>query len=186
VRVSSNTATWPFDKILSVGNIEYSNEHSNVVATGPAVEQDLASFSTEVEEGRHMTPSSVSITEERKTITHQIPQQPSHLSCLQALYPRQPLDDPPFEVISRQHRLSVVSKTSEVIEVRSPGLEAARKRSLPSSSPARVDSGGQLARTAAYIRECLTRRSSACDELVCPTEKVPRIGRWSPHLDDIF
>ena len=84
----------------------------------------------------------------------------------------QPPDDPipPIEVISRQRdTLRVVNKTSGVYRVRSPSLKTARKQSVTPS----VEGEGQLARAAAYIWERILRRSSACDEFVPRTPKVP-------------
>jgi len=59
-RVSLKTATPRFGKIPFADGIERSDDRSNVI-TGPAVEQALNLFSTEVGEGRRVTDTVVSI-----------------------------------------------------------------------------------------------------------------------------
>src|SRR6266576_1611037 len=184
-RVSSKAATPRFGKIPSANGIERSDDRSKVII-GPAVEQALTLFSSEVGEGRRVSDTVVSIHNEEKEDVYA----PNHsaASTLPASTPTdpsvpptfdvpqlKPSDDriPRFGVIYRRHNLSVVSKTSLTSEVHSPSLETARKRSHPSSTFTRVEGGGQLARAAAYIRERSTRRSPAFDEFVCRTPKVP-------------
>ena len=55
----------------------------------------------------------------------------------------------------------------------SPSLKTARKQSIVSCVPVSVEGEGQLARAAAYIRECIKRRSLASDEFPCHSDKVP-------------
>src|SRR6266550_4737685 len=102
---------------------------------------------------------------------------PAALSVLYTLAVPQPHRSadpiPPFEVISRRRDSNVVNKTSLASVEHSTSPKTTQKWSNPSSAPARVDGGGQLARAAAYIRERTTRRSPAFDEFVCQTPKGP-------------
>src|SRR6266550_8302220 len=134
-RVSLKTATPQFGKIPFANGIERSDDRSKVII-GPAVEQALTLFSNEVEEGRRVSDTVVSIHNEEKEDVYA----PNHsaASTLPASTPAdpsipptfdvpqlQPSENPipPLEVISRRHELSVVSKASEASSGRSRGLE---------------------------------------------------------------
>src|SRR6266576_3479239 len=183
-RVSLKTATPRFGKIPFADGIERSDDRSKVII-GPAVEQALTLFSSEVGEGRRVTDTVVSIHDEDRdkcspsSLTTFMLQTsaPSALSIapMSTLWPLLPTENPipPLEVISRRHELSVISKASEASSGRSRGLETARKRSRPSFTPSGGEGGGQLARAAAYIQERLKQCSSAFDEFVRWTPKVP-------------
>ena len=151
---------------------------------GPAVEQALTLFSNEVEEGRRVADTIVSNQNEMKGVRHtpshpaaftQPDSAPAALSVLYTLAVPQPHRSadpiPPFEVISRRRDSNVVNKTSLASVEHSTSPKTTRKWSNPSSAPARVDGGGQLARAAAYIREHATRRSPAFDKFICRTPR---------------
>src|SRR6266550_3735900 len=111
-RVSSKAATPRFGKIPSADSIERSSDRSNVI-TGPAVEQALNLFSTEVGEGRRVTDTVVSIHDEDRdkcspssSTTFMLQTSaPSALSIapMSTLWPLLPTENPirPLEVISR-------------------------------------------------------------------------------------
>ena len=184
-RVSQRPSSLRFGEIPSADGIERSDEHSNAII-GPAIEQALAPFSSEVGEGQRAPDSVVSIhneeTEDRHTPSHlaaftlpaSAPTTPSvhpaHVISRRQL-PVDPI--PPVEVISRRRSLYVVNKASLASVAHLPSLETARKQSRPSSTLLRGEGGGQLARAAAYIRERSTQRSSALDEFVRRTPKAP-------------
>ena len=174
-----------FGKSLSADDIERSDEHSKVII-GPAVAQALNFFSSEVGEGRRVPDSVVSIQNGAKenghspnpltafTLPASVPVSLSVPPARVGSHPQRPEDPiPSIEAISGRHNLSVVNKTSLASVAHSPMLEATRRWSRSSSTPARDEGGGQLASAAAYIRERSSRRSSAYDEFGCRTPKVP-------------
>src|SRR6266550_2324504 len=185
MRVSLKVANPRVGEKRPAEDIECSSEHSKMIM-GPAVEQALTLFSTEVEEGRRVTDTVVNIQNEGKEDNYArghsaaltlpasapaAPSVPSTLAVPQLQCSADPI--PPFEVISRRRDSKVVNKTSLASVAHSPSPKTTRKWSNPSYAPARVDGGGQLARAAAYIRERTTRRSPAFDEFVCRTPKGP-------------
>src|SRR6266576_3387702 len=184
MRVSLKVANPRVGEKRPAEDIECSEEHSKMIM-GPAVEQALTLFSTEVGEGRRVTDTVVSIHDEDRdkcspsssttftlpASTPAAPSVPSTLAVPQLQRSADPI--PPFEVISRRRDSKVVNKTSLASVEHSTSPKTTRKWSNPSSAPARVDGGGQLARAAAYIRERTTRRSPAFDEFVCRTPKGP-------------
>src|SRR6266550_929831 len=167
-RVSLKTATPQFGKIPFADGIERSDDRSNVI-TGPAVEQALNLFSTEVGEGRRVTDTVVSIHDEDRD---KCSPSSSTTFMLQTSAPSA-LPVPPMRVISQLHRSVDPIPPSEVVP-RRRGLNVVNKTSLshPSFTPP-SSGGGQLARVAAYIRERSTRRSPAFDKFTCWTPKVP-------------
>ncbi|KAF8328768.1 hypothetical protein F5887DRAFT_1186105 [Amanita rubescens] len=192
--VSSKTANRPFDKTPSADGIERIDERSNA-NIGPAVEQALAFFSTEVGERRRVSDAVISIHNGEK----EDERSPSHSTAFTPLAPAPttpsvrptravplllPSDDmiPPIEVISGRRNPNVVSKASTMDESYSPGSE-------PLTAHAGVSDGGQPARAASYIRERSIRCSSAFDELVRRTPKVPpdKIMKSEPlrHIPDV-
>src|SRR6266550_3989600 len=153
---------------------------------GPAVEQALTLFSSEVGEGRRVTDTVVSIHNGEKEDEYS--HKPSAALTLPASTPvtlsvppmrvisqlHRSVDPiPPFKAVSRRRDLNVVNKTSLTKVDHSPNLETARKQSHPPSTPMIVDGGGQLTRAAAYIRERSIRRSPAFDEFVRQNPKAP-------------
>src|SRR6266550_2279821 len=185
MRVSLKVANPRVGEKQPAEDIECSKEHSKMIM-GPAVEQALTLFSTEVEEGRQVTDTVVNIQNEGKEDNYarghsaalMLPASaPTALSVPSTLAVPQLQRSadliPPFEVISRRRDSKVVNKTSLASVAHSPSPKTTRKWSNPSYTPARVDGGGQLARAAAYIREHATRCSPAFDEFVCRTPKGP-------------
>ncbi|KAF8347147.1 hypothetical protein F5887DRAFT_915922 [Amanita rubescens] len=119
-RVSLKTVAWRFGKMPSAGDIERSDEHSNV-AIGPVNRQALASLSTKVEERRREPNAVVSIQKEEKEDVQHSPNTPG-VFALQApapstpsvmpssaLLPFLPLDDP-IPPVPRRRDLNVGNK----------------------------------------------------------------------------
>ena len=187
-RASSETTSLWLSKILSVNGIERSEEQSDaMILVGPAVEQALALFSTEVEE-RQQVPLDTIVNRQNKargdvyvpshsaafTRPTSAPTTPSVLHmCTVALCqcPNEPILL--LEIVSRQHEPSGVCKTMEVHGLHSPGLEAAQKQSVTSVLSSSVEGEGQLARAAAYIQEHIERHSLASDEFPRCSSKEP-------------
>ncbi|KAF8647705.1 hypothetical protein AX14_008875 [Amanita brunnescens Koide BX004] len=77
------------------------------------------------------------------------------------------------EAMSERCDLNVASKMPETHLIRSQNLEAARRRSNPSSTLARVDGGGPLAGADARTQERSRRHSPAVDEFAHWDPKIP-------------
>ncbi|KAF8660074.1 hypothetical protein AX14_007491 [Amanita brunnescens Koide BX004] len=176
--VSQEAASQWFGKLPFANGIERSEERSDAI-TGPAVEQALALFSTEVEERRWVPSDTIVITQNgAKEIVYtpsqltastqpvSMPAAPSVTSKLVVALRQWPDElAPSIEMVSRQQEPSVISYTSMASGSHLPILETARKQSKSLGNPFEVAEGKWLARAATYIRGRANACLSVGDEL---------------------
>ena len=89
------------------------------------------------------------------------------------------------EVMSERHDLNVASKMPEMHLIHSQNLEAAQRQSNPSSTLARVDGGGPLAKADAHIQECSRRCSPASSLLDSAPPSSPATFDPPPLLPSV-
>ena len=167
-----------FGKMPHMACLERSNECSAIVE-GPAVKLALAYSSSEVGE-RLWAAVYIQYEAEESiyaptcsaaaTLPVSVPAAPSVQST--HLQPSDGLTSH-TEAMTKRCDLNVASKTPETHLIRSRNLEAARRQSNPSSTLARVDGGGPLAKADTHIQEHSRRCSPAFDEFVHWDPKIP-------------
>ena len=155
--------------------------------TGPAVEQALALFSTEVEERRWVPSDTIVISQNRakenvytpsqlaaSTPPVSMPTAPS-VASMHVVALHQCPDElvPSLEMVSRQRESNVISETLGMNNLHLPSLKTARKQSVTSFVPASIEGEGQLARAAVYIQERNKHYLFASNEFPHRSPKVP-------------
>ncbi|KAF8686197.1 hypothetical protein AX14_003861 [Amanita brunnescens Koide BX004] len=93
---------------------------------------------------------------------------PSPILPVQATTLCQPLGEvpPPAEVAPRQPNRCVTAAEPISSDSRSSKIETVRKQSEHVKTPSKESEGRYLEQAAVYVRECINRRSSACDEFI--------------------
>ncbi|KAF8684286.1 hypothetical protein AX14_004169 [Amanita brunnescens Koide BX004] len=105
------------------------------------------------------------------------PAPPTHLPTtpIQAATLHHPLDEgvPLIEVAPKQGDLCIIDTKPLLSDLHSWKIETVRKQSEPTRTPSFEGEGKYLERAAAYVREHMSRRTSACDTFAPRTQREP-------------